>query len=198
MAKQVMSHIIIVAAPSGGGKNSFIQKALLDLPQLKYIVSYTTRHQRAGEKDGHPYHFVEEKTFHHLCKEGFFVEWAKVHGHWYGTPKQAIEEACQEGKTPITDLDIQGAKTVKKHFPQSQSIFILPPSLEELRQRILKRDGEKIQDTQDLVHRLERAQKEIEVAHSFDFQLTNKDFNTSYKVFKKIVQKIIDHFKNLD
>ena len=187
-------HIIIVSAPSGGGKNSFIQKALQDLSQLKYIVSYTTRSRRKGEKDGYPYHFIEEKKFHQLCEEGFFVEWARVHGHWYGTSRESIEEVCREGRTPITDLDIQGAKTVKKHFPQSRSIFILPPSLEELRQRILRRDGK---EPPDMEYRLERAQKEVEEAPEFDFQLTNRDFGTSYKVFKRIVEKIIDYFQSL-
>ena len=142
-----------------------------------------------------PTTLLRKKNFIFCVNRVFFVEWAKVHGYEYGTPQQVIEKACREGKIPITDLDIQGAKKVKEYFPQSQSIFILPPSLEELRQRVLKRDGEA---TPDLQCRLDNAQKEIDSAQDFDFQFTNRNFSASYEVFKQIVQKIIDHFKNLD
>ena len=184
-------YMIIVSAPSGGGKNSFIRKIIQDLPQLEYVTTYTTREPRRGEKEGNPYYFISEEKFHEFNEKDFFVEAAKVHGNWYGTPKNTVQKACKEGKIPITDLDIQGAKKVKKRFPKSQSIFLLPPSLDELRHRILKRDAG---TTANLSLRLDHAKQEIKEASYFDFQLTNRDFATSYEAFKKKVKEIIDHF----
>ncbi len=143
---------------------------------------------RKGESEGHPYHFVSEDEFKVKVSEGFFVEWAIVHNQYYGTPRHQIEDAIKAGRKVIMDVDVQGAATFKEKYPNSFLIFIHPPSIDELRQRIRKRgkmsDGE-------LATRLENARKEMALSESFDIQIINADFELSYAQFKKIIEEIV-------
>ena len=182
------TNLIIVAAPSGAGKSSFIERICKEIPTLVDTITYTTRSMRLGESQGHPYYFVSEEEFKQKIKEGFFVEWAMVHTRFYGTPMYQLEEAWKNGRCIIMDVDIQGAKTFKEKFPQSRGIFIVPPSIEELRKRIIKRDG-KI--PQDIEIRMENAKNEMKEAPHFDFRLINDVFETSYGEFKKIIENIL-------
>lgn len=180
--------MVIVVGPSGAGKSSFLERALLEIPGLVDTVTYTTRPMRPKESEGHPYHFVTPARFAELIEEKFFVEWAHVHSYQYGTPRHQIDEAWAAGKTIIMDVDVQGAKTFKRHFPQALGIFILPPSLDVLRQRIAKRDaGRSI----DLEVRMESAQRELAQAGDFDIQLINDEFEASYGNFKKIIEDLL-------
>ncbi|MCB0371179.1 MAG: guanylate kinase [Bdellovibrionales bacterium] len=182
------ANLIIVAAPSGAGKSSFIEKICKEITILVDTITYTTRAMRLGESQGHPYYFVSESEFKNKIEDNFFVEWAMVHNRFYGTPMNQLEDAWKNDRCIIMDVDIQGARTFKEKFPQSKSIFILPPSIDELRKRIIKRDGKV---PQDIEIRMENAKNEMKEAHQFDFRLVNDDFETSYAEFKKIVENIL-------
>jgi len=183
-----MKHLLLVAAPSGAGKNSFMVRALRDFSQLKDVPTYTTRHPRSNEKDGVDYHFISSDRFSSLIEEGFFAEWARVHDQFYGVSHQSLEDCWAEGRVAIMDVDIQGVATLKANYPQARSIFIMPPSIEELKVRILARD---VRAPANLELRLENARKEIAKANEFDYQVINDDLEKSYKRFKLIVEKIL-------
>lgn len=184
----MLTNIIIVAAPSGAGKSSFIERICKENAKLVDTITYTTRAMRLGESQGHPYYFVSEEEFKAKIDQNFFVEWAMVHNRFYGTPVYQLEEAWKNGRCIIMDVDIQGARTFKEKFPQTKGIFILPPSIDELRKRIIKRDGKV---PQDIEIRMENAKNEMKEAPHFDFRLVNDDFETSYEEFKKIVENLI-------
>jgi len=183
-----MKPIIIVAGPSGAGKSSFVDKVIGEVSRLEDIITYTTRNMREGESEGNPYHFVSASKFEQLKSQNFFVEWAKVHTNYYGTPIDQIEAAWAQNKGVIMDVDVQGAATMRQKFDQAKTIFILPPSIEELRKRVLKRDKETVAD---LEVRMNNATLEIEQADKFDFQIKNDNFDSSYAKFKKIVEDIL-------
>ncbi len=183
------TRMIIVAAPSGAGKSSFVERISREMPVLADTVTYTTRPIRAGESEGHPYHFVSQERFRQLVKEGFFVEWAEVHTNLYGTPLHQIEDAFKAGRVVIMDVDVQGAATFKAKYPKdAASVFILPPSIDELKRRVMKRDGGR---TDNIEVRMANAIKEIAKAPSFDHQVVNDDFEQSFGQFKKLVETLI-------
>lgn len=180
--------IVLIAAPSGAGKNSFMERALADFPQLEDVITYTTREMRFGEVQGNPYHFVTKEDFDNKIEEGFFVEWSPVHDSLYGTSRKSLEDAWAQGKVAIMDIDVQGVEKVARVYKDAVSIFILPPSIAELKRRIVARD-KKAPDNLEL--RLENAEKEIKMAHQFDYQLVNDDFEKSYQFFKKILEELL-------
>ena len=179
--------LIVVSAPSGAGKSSLVARAIADFPVLVDSISYTTRSQREGEQDGNPYIFVSPEKFEELIQQGFFVEWAKVHGKYYGTPRYQVDEALAQGKFLIMDVDVKGAHTFRGLYPNATFIFILPPSIDELRRRLERRDRGR---TQDLELRMKNAQAELKEADKFEFQLVNSDFEQSYQAFKKIIEEV--------
>lgn len=180
--------MIIIAAPSGAGKSSFVARINQEFPRLRDTVTFTTRPMRAGESEGQPYHFVSREKFEDLKAQGFFVEWAVVHNNLYGTPYYQLEEAWGRDEVIIMDVDVQGAATFKQKFPDAISIFILPPSIDELRRRVTKRDG---RVPADLEVRMANAEREIQRAGEFDFRLVNDDFEKSYQQFKKIIEDLL-------
>lgn len=182
------TRMIIIAAPSGAGKSSFVERITKEISRLRDTVTYTTRTMRAGESEGHPYHFVSKARFDDLKDQGFFVEWAKVHDNFYGTPLHQLEDAWSRDEVIIMDVDVQGADTFKRKFPDAATIFILPPSIEELRRRVIKRDQ---RVPNDLELRMANAELEIKRAGDFDYQLINDDFEKSYRDFKKIVEDLL-------
>lgn len=179
--------IIILVGPSGAGKTTFLERALKDYEQLRDIITYTTRDMRPGEKEGDPYHFVSKEKFEDLITEDFFVEHARVHTNMYGVPEHLIREAWATGNTVIMDIDIQGADTIRKKFPQTIGVFVLPPDMDALRQRVIARDGEK----PDFDIRMANAEKEMARAGDFEYQLVNDDFEASYAQLKKIIDETI-------
>jgi len=180
--------MIIIAAPSGAGKSSFVERITREIPRLRDTVTYTTRAMRAGESEGHPYHYVTKEKFQQLRDEGFFVEWAVVHENLYGTPMCQLDEAWKSNEVIIMDVDVQGAATFKRKFPDAFSIFIVPPSIEELRRRVTKRDG---RIPADIEVRMATAANEIKRATEFDAKLVNDDFDKSYREFKKLVEDLL-------
>lgn len=182
------TRLIIVAAPSGAGKSSFVEKISQEDPRLVDVITYTTRSMRKGESEGHPYHFISSEDFQAKIQDGFFVEWAKVHTNFYGTSYSSIDGTWENGKCAIMDIDIQGVATFKAKYPDAKSVFILPPSIDELRRRITKRDGGV---PADIEVRMSNAEKEIQEAGKFDYQIVNDIFEQSYAQFKKIVEELL-------
>jgi len=177
-------NLFVVAAPSGAGKSSLV-KALLELDSLvKPSISHTTRAPRGQEKDGREYFFVSKNEFDSMIKANGFVEWAEVHGHRYGTSRQAIARLMDQGSDVVLEIDFQGALSIKRVFANAVSIFILPPSWEELRAR-LERRGEDASETIDL--RLRNAAIEVAQVHHFDFVIINDSFDRALFDLKAIV-----------
>jgi len=177
-------NLFVVAAPSGAGKSSLV-KALMELDaQIQPSISHTTRAPRGQEKQGREYHFVSDAQFDHLIAEQAFFEWAHVHGHRYGTARTAIQSRLSEGEDVVLEIDYQGAYQIKKVFPSAVLIFILPPSLEELRTRIERR-GEDPCESIEL--RMQNAREEIAQAQHFDFVIINEVFERALFDLKAIV-----------
>ena len=177
-------NLFVVAAPSGAGKSSLV-RALLELDShVRPSVSHTTRAPRGQEKHGREYFFVSGPEFDAMVNADAFVEWATVHQHRYGTSKKAIEERMSEGTDVVLEIDFQGALAIKRIFSNAISIFILPPSWEELRAR-LERRGEDSLEVIDL--RLRNAAKEVEQVKQFDFVIINELFDRALFDLKAIV-----------
>lgn len=177
-------NLFVVAAPSGAGKSSLV-KALLELDShLAVSVSHTTRKPRGQEQHGREYWFVEEAAFRTMIEHGEFFEWAEVHGNLYGTSRKAIEARLNRGEDVVLEIDWQGALQIKKLFPDAVLIFILPPSYEELLQR-LQRRGE---DGPDVIsQRMANARHEVAQARHFDFVIINALFETALFDLKTVV-----------
>ena len=177
-------NLFVVAAPSGAGKSSLV-KALLELDShVQPSVSHTTRPPRGQEKHGREYFFASEQEFDAMVVADGFVEWANVHNYRYGTSKRAIEERMAQGADVILEIDYQGAIQIKRIFANAISIFILPPSWEELRSR-LQRRGE---DTEEVIElRLANAAIEMAQAEKFDFVIINELFERAVFDLKTIV-----------
>jgi guanylate kinase len=177
-------NLFCVAAPSGTGKSSLV-KALLELDsRLAVSVSHTTRKPRGQEVDGREYHFTDEASFRHKVAQGDFFEWAEVHGNLYGTSRQAIEARLAHGDDVVLEIDWQGALQIKKLFAHAVLIFILPPSWDELSQR-LNRRGEDPPEV--IAKRLANARTEVEQARHFDFVIINSLFETALFDLKTVV-----------
>jgi guanylate kinase len=177
-------NLFVVAAPSGAGKSSLV-KALLELDShLAVSVSHTTRAPRGQERHGREYWFVDEAAFRAMIEGGEFFEWAQVHGNLYGTSRKAIEERLMHGEDVVLEIDWQGARNIKKLFRHAVLIFILPPSWDELRQRLQRRgeDGPEV-----IAKRMVNARKEVEKARHFDFVIINSLFETALFDLKTIV-----------
>jgi guanylate kinase len=181
---QFPGNLFVVAAPSGAGKSSLV-KALMELDsQVQPSVSHTTRAPRGQEKHGREYYFVSEAEFDSLIADQAFFEWAHVHGKRYGTSRMAIEARLSRGEDVILEIDFQGAYQIKKLFPEAVLIFILPPSLEELRTRVERRGED---PTESIELRMQNAQEEIAQARNFDFVIINEIFERALFDLKAIV-----------
>jgi guanylate kinase len=181
---QTPGNLFVVAAPSGAGKSSLV-KALLELDShLAVSVSHTTRKPRGQEQHGREYWFVEAPVFREMIERGEFFEWAEVHGNLYGTSRRAIQDRLERGEDVVLEIDWQGALQIKKLFPDAVLIFILPPSYEELLQR-LQRRGE---DQPEVIEqRMANARLEVAQARHFDFVIINALFETALFDLKTVV-----------
>jgi guanylate kinase len=177
-------NLFVVAAPSGAGKSSLV-KALLELDShLALSVSHTTRAPRGQEQQGREYHFIDEPNFRAMVAHDDFFEWAQVHGHLYGTSKSEIEANIARGQDVVLEIDWQGALQIKKLFPNAVLIFILPPSWEELQQRLTRRGEDR---PEVIAKRMANARIEVAQARSFDFVIINALFDTALFDLKAIV-----------
>ncbi len=177
--------LFIVSAASGAGKTSLVRALLKNDNQLRKSVSYTTRPVRPGEEDGKHYHFVSQQKFTDMLKQREFLEHAEVHGHHYGTSKIWIEHAMQGGHDMLLEIDWQGAQQVRKIFPQAAGIFILPPTLATLEERLKARG----QDSPEVIaSRLEAARVEMSHVHEFDYVIINDKFEQAVQDLISIVR----------
>ena len=177
--------IFVISAPSGTGKTTLVRLLLSRFPTLSFSISYTTRLPRPGEVDGQHYFFVSEKEFKRSIARGEMLEWAKVYGHYYGTPLHFVKEKIAAGKDVILDIDIQGAQEVKKKIPEAILIFIIPPSWEELQRRITNRSTDSLEV---IKKRLKAARKEIKVARVFDYIVINDILENALQELTSIIQ----------
>lgn len=186
ISNQYTGTLFIISAPSGAGKSSLIRAYLEQKNQYpaKVSISHTTRAPRLGEEHGEDYYFVDHDHFESLISDKAFVEYANVFDHYYGTSKAEIEQSLLQGINVFLDIDWQGAQQVREKMPQSKSIFILPPSLAELENRLIKRG----QDTEQVIRkRMAKAQAEISHYHEYDYVIINDDFNTSLNALNSII-----------
>lgn len=165
--------LIVLTGPSGVGKGTLLRSLVQRHPELYVSVSVTTRTPRPGEIDGRNYYFVSRNAFERMVANGELLEWAEFAGNFYGTPRAAVEEQIQRGRWVILEIELEGARQIRRSFPEALRIFILPPSLPELEYRIRNRG----QDSEEsILRRLRHAQEEIEAAREFDLQIVNDDF----------------------
>lgn len=175
--------LIVISGPSGAGKGT-ICKEILKKNDLWISVSATTRSPRDGEVEGENYYFLTKDEFIKKINEDDFLEYAEVYGNYYGTPKSKVIEKLNDGKDVILEIDIQGALKVKENYAEGLFIFILPPSMEELKNRIIKRGSE---TQESLMTRFKSAYKEINYVSKYNYAVVNDDLNTAVEKIKSII-----------
>ena len=177
--------VIVVSAPSGAGKTTVVARVLREVPGLRFSVSHTTRPPRVGEREGVDYHYVDRPTFERLRAESKLLESAEVHGNLYGTGRAEIERARAEGVDVLLDLDVQGAAQVRERMKDAVTVFILPPSYQELEQRLRRRGQD---DEETIERRLAAAAREIGAFENYDYALVNDDFEACVEGLKCIIR----------
>jgi guanylate kinase len=179
--------LIVLTGPSGVGKGTLLKALLATHPALYLSVSATTRSPREGEVEGVDYYFYARDNFEAAIQAGEFLEWAEFAGNYYGTPIASVQAQIDRGRSVVLEIELAGARQVAKIFPTAVKVFILPPSLTELEQRIRDRNT----DTEDaIVRRLEQAQVEIAAADEFDYQIVNDDFQMALGELEQIVGRL--------
>ena len=177
--------LFVIAAPSGGGKTSLVNALLEREPGIRLSVSYTTRAPRPGEQEGVHYHFVDVPRFMALKDAGEFLEHAHVHGNWYATSAKWLTDQVHQGRDVLLEIDWQGAAQVRRLIPGAVLIFILPPSIASLRERLVKRG----QDSEAVIaRRLDAAREEMRHASEFDYVIMNQDFARAVDDLSAIVR----------
>lgn len=180
----MIGNLFIVAAPSGAGKTTLVRFLVANDPKIRVSVSHTTRQARHGEKDGQEYHFTDVPTFLEMSRQGEFIEWAHVHDNYYGTSKRWIETEISRGQDVLLEIDWQGAQQVRKVFPQAISIFILPPSMEALKERLSGRGT----DTAEVIsRRIAAARNEMRHVNEFDYVIINADLQQASSDLQSII-----------
>ena len=177
--------LIIITGPSGVGKGTVVKELLDRNKDIWLSISATTRNPRIGEKDGENYYFISEERFKDMMDKKEFIEWAQFAGNYYGTPLSTVHEKIAKGFIVLLEIEVEGAKQIKKKFPEALSIFLLPPSKEELEKRIRNRGTEK---EEAINIRLSRAKYEIASSNKFDFVLTNHYVDETVKRIYKIIK----------
>jgi len=178
--------LVVISAPSGGGKTTLATELISRFPNGRRSITCTTRPPRATEIPDQDYIFLKEPEFVDLIEKGAFAEWARVHGYRYGTRKSVIEESVAKGEILFMTIDVQGAKSIKKAFPDALTIFVNPPDFDILETRLRKRGTE---NDGDIRHRLENARKEIAQAGDFDFQVLNDQLERAALEIESIIRR---------
>ncbi len=184
MRERGVGLIFIISAPSGAGKTTLVREVIQKLPGLQFSVSFTTRLPRANEKEGEDYHFVSHSTFQKMVEKNSFLEWAEVLGNRYGTPRPDFKKLELEGVDLILDIDAQGAKKVMKEIGQPVLIYLLPPSLKVLKERLVNRGGDSLEMVK---FRLSNARRDIEEAHGYHYVIVNDSMEDAVKKLKSII-----------
>ena len=177
--------LIILTGPSGVGKGTVVKEILGKDKNIWLSISATTREPREGEKEGENYYFLNQEKFKEMIDQNLFLEWAQFAGNYYGTPLSSVNEKIKKGFNVLLEIEVEGAKQIKEKFPESLSIFLLPPDKAELERRIRNRGTEK---EEAIKKRLLRASYEISVSNQFDFELTNHNIDETAKRIIKLIQ----------
>ena len=178
-----LGQVLVVCAPSGTGKSTLISMLREEYPDFGFSVSYTTRAPRGIEQDGREYNFVSRDQFVAMRSRGAFCEWAEVHGNFYGTATKPVEEMLDSGRDVLFDIDVQGAKQLKKTFYKGTYVFLLPPSREELVRRL---EGRGTDSADSIARRLANASGELAQAEWFDYWVVNDDLDEAYRELKAV------------
>ncbi|UCF55786.1 MAG: guanylate kinase [Deltaproteobacteria bacterium] len=176
--------IFVVTAPSGSGKTTLIDTARKNIEGVGYSISHTTRKPREGEVSGLHYYFIDRVEFENMIEAHEFVEWALVYGQLYGTSISSLNRELSSGKDLLMDVDVQGAEEIKRRFPESLSIFILPPSIEILRERLKRRSTD---EDINIDLRMKKAVEEIQRCRDYDFIVVNDDLNQAAREIEAII-----------
>ncbi|MEK6700205.1 MAG: guanylate kinase [Nitrospirota bacterium] len=187
--------LFVVSAPSGAGKTTLCQALTASLANLTHSISYTTRKPRPGEIDGRDYFFVTQERFRSMIGAGDFAEWAEVHSNLYGTSRRVLDDMTSRGIDVILDIDTQGAKQIKGKFPSALFIFIMPPSLDILEERLRNRKSD---DEAEIGKRMLRARDEIRDYALYDYIIANRDFDRALSELKAIIIADRCRTKNID
>lgn len=177
--------VFVVSGPSGVGKTTLCREMIRRFPNLRFSVSHTTRPPRGGDQEGRDYYFVSDETFQRMIEAGEFWEWATIYGHRYGTSRKKLQEMLDQGHDVILDIDGQGAQQLRAQKIPAVYIFILPPSMEELRRRLSQRHTEEPKKMQE---RLGKALAEMEEARQYDYFIINDDLRKAQEKFEAILR----------
>jgi guanylate kinase len=175
--------LFIISAPSGTGKTTLCKQLAANIPGLWHSISYTTRKPRAGEEHGREYFFIDDATFQAMIDRHEFVEWARVYGHSYGTPRKTLTDKIDQGIDVLLEIDVQGAMQVKKRFDDAVSVFILPPSMAELRQRLMARASD---SSDEIQRRLQKVKEEVWSYREYAYIVKNDDLTRSLRDLENI------------
>jgi len=179
--------IVVLSGPSGVGKTTLSERLRAEFPLFSYSVSATTRPPRTGEEHGRDYFFLSQEEFEKGIREGGFAEYAAVFGNLYGTPKKVLLEAMAKGRVPLLDVDVQGAESLRSNGFGGVYIFILPPSIEDLRARLDRRGTKRT----ELDRRVAEAEREMQSAARYDYRVVNDDLDRTYRELREILKKEI-------
>lgn len=176
--------LIVLTGPSGVGKGTLLQRLLQQHPEIYLSISVTTRSPRKDEINAEDYYFVSRNDFEQMIANSELLEWAEFAGNYYGTPREPVQKQISQGKNVLLEIELQGARQIRQTFPKALRIFILPPSLEELEQRLRSRG----QDSEDAIaRRLRRAAEEVEAAGEFDFQIINDHIDVAFQKLEALL-----------
>jgi guanylate kinase len=177
--------LLVLSAPSGAGKTTLAQRLIQELPRAHFSVSVTTRPARGQEREGVDYRFVDTLTFKQQIERNEFVEWAEVHGHFYGSPQVMVDQAREDNGVAVFDIDVQGGHSIRKKHPDTVLVFVLPPSMEELERRLRDR---RTDSDEEINRRMLAARSEIERGYaSYDYLIVNDDIDRAYAQLRSIV-----------
>jgi len=191
MTKGGTGLLVVLSSPSGGGKTTVIKRLLAEESNYLYSVSMTTRPPRENETDGRDYFFIDEKTFADKIDRNELIEYEKVHGYLYGTPKAPLERAIAEGQVVLLDMDVHGALTLQKHYPNhSLLVFLEPPDMNRLIERLKGRGSE---GSEQIARRLQRVPEEMVLAENFDRVIVNEDLAATLRRVRSIIK---DHIQD--
>ena len=186
--KTEQGEIIVVAAPSGSGKTTIVKRILNEFPEIIFSISATTRRKRDNETNGVEYFFITKKEFKKKIEINEFTEWERFYDYYYGTPKSFIDKNIQAHKPVLLELDVNGALSIKRNYPNAHLIYIVPPSKQELIKRLTARNTE---SEEDLRKRIERAKMELSLKDEFDYLIPNEDLEKAVQEAKILIKKII-------
>jgi guanylate kinase len=176
--------LFVVSAPSGAGKTTLCREVISVVPGLRHSISYTTRQPRPGEINGREYFFIDETRFQQMVHRNEFAEWAPVYGHFYGTPRQALTEVLDQGQDVLLEIDAQGAMQIKKKFDDAVFVYIMPPSIDALRARLVQRAGDSPDEIQ---RRLQKVREELWSYREYYYIVKNDDMNQALKELEAII-----------